>query len=204
MTMTCEQNDAVRELVNIGVGRASASLNELLECSVTLSVPRVTLVEPAQLHEYLGSEPNEVLAGVQMGFAGTFAGSAELVFPPRSAKQLISLLVGEEGAESSVDERDALWIGTLTEVGNILLNGVLGAISNTLESPLTYDIPSYVEANLHDLVCMGPSAAESALFAQTRFSVEELSVHGDVIILFESQSFREVLERLDGMWCGLD
>lgn len=201
MNLTGEQTDAITELINIGVGRASAALNELLEFAVTLSVPSVRLLSGADVAQYLGTTEETPLAGVQMGFAGGFSGTAELVFPPKSARHLISVLVGEK---LDVNQRDSLWVGTLTEVGNILLNGVMGAISNALDSPLEYDIPSYVEASLLDFVELGSPDDESTLVARTRFSVDELSVEGDVILVFETESFSTVLESLEALSDSLD
>ena len=201
MNLTGEQTDAITELVNIGVGQASASLNELLDFAVTLSVPSVQLITDANAGQYLGSDPGALLAGVQMNFSGGCLGTAELVFPPESARHLVAVLVGEK---LEVDQRDSVWVGTLTEVGNILLNGVMGTISNALEAPLEYDVPAYFEAAFRDLVEMGSSDDDSTLVARTRFSVDELSVEGDVILVFEAQSFRAILDMLEEQADGLD
>ena len=201
MILTPEQTDAITELVNIGVGRASASLNELLDFAVTLSVPSVRLVRAIDVLKYLDADPDMPLAGVQMGFTGELAGTAELVFPPDSARHLVSILVGET---MEVDQRDSVWIGTLTEVGNILLNGVMGAISNALGAPLLYDVPSYVEATVLDFVEMSSSKDESTLVARTRFTVEELSIEGDVMLVFEGPSFETVIRSLETLADRLD
>lgn len=202
MKLSPDQRDAVAELINMGVGRASASLNELLECAVELSVPSVLVVSPDEVSSCLGAEAEELLSTVQMAFRGGFSGKAELVFPPESAQHLVSAAVGEP---MEADQDDAVWVGTMTEVGNILLNGVMGTISNLLTSPLDYSVPSYVEASLEELVkCESAGEPQSVLIARTRFSVAELSIEGDVVLVFETESFAAVLESLDSISTSLD
>ncbi len=44
-------------------------------------------------------------------------------------------------------DMDALRAGTFCEVGNIVLNGVMGSISNMLNFDFDYSVPEYLETN---------------------------------------------------------
>uniref|UniRef100_A0ACD5GZE0 Uncharacterized protein n=1 Tax=Desertifilum tharense IPPAS B-1220 TaxID=1781255 RepID=A0ACD5GZE0_9CYAN len=50
-----------------------------------------------------------------------------MIFPTESASTLVSLLTGEK---PGTPDLEAVKIGTLLEVGNIVLNGVVGTVSN--------------------------------------------------------------------------
>ena len=43
MPLTADQEDALREIFTIGIGRAAATLSELLGTRIEMAVPRVTL-----------------------------------------------------------------------------------------------------------------------------------------------------------------
>ncbi len=79
---------------------------------------------------------------MQLTFKGSFAGTASLVFPTESAAKLVTVLT-DDGMDSS--DLDAIRIGTLTKVGNIFLNGVMGIVSNELKRHIRFSVLAYVE-----------------------------------------------------------
>ena len=138
MTRTDIQHDALREMVNIGVGRAASILSQMLEHPIQLQVPNVEILPVEDLAPALDALAKARLASVQMGFKGEFSGLALLLFPTNSASNLVALLTGEE---PGTPDLDSLRSATLTEVGNILVNGVMGAIANASNLPVIYKRP---------------------------------------------------------------
>lgn len=193
--LTEEQSDALRELVNIGVGNAAGMLSEMIEFRIQLQIPEVDVVSPLELQEELkqrlGADP---LSAVKLGFSGSFAGGAQLVFPTESAATLVSVLTGEDLGNPDLD---ALKISTLNEVGNIVINGVMGSIGNVLNRPLDYAVPSYAEEQIEHLLPTHKSSDNGAvLLAPARFTIEELHVQGDIVIFFDVGSFEVLLEAI--------
>lgn len=136
MRMSASQEDAVKELVNIGIGQASGILNEMLQTHIGLRVPEVTLTSAEEYCPQAGE--GERVSALQLGFEGGFDGSATLVFPRKDAAKLVSGLTGEEYGP---EDLDSLTAGTLCEVGNIVLNSVIGAMSNVLHQTVLYSLP---------------------------------------------------------------
>ena len=201
MNVSAEEIDALRELINIGVGRAAGALNDMVGAHVELRVPSVRLVSPADIKEATTWVNEQELATVRMGFSGEIQGTTELVFPADSASKLVALLTGEE---LGTPDLDSLRAGALTEVGNILLNAVMGSITNVLERHISYELPTYSEETPEDLVEAVRSQAEATvLLAQTHFlvrqshsSVEQEKIEGEVTLLFGMGSFEVLLERI--------
>ena len=81
-------------------------------------------------------------AAVHLSFHGPFDGTTSLVFSQDSANKLVDILTGQGADDGDFDEVKR---GVLSEVGNIVVNGVMGSISNMLECRLNYSIPSYIE-----------------------------------------------------------
>lgn len=195
MNLTPDQIDAIQEIVNIGVGRAASVLNEMLEAPIRLQVPYIKIGSPldfqSEMETRLGGEQ---VAAVRQDFSGSFSGLAELVFPTDSASILAAVLTGEE---LGTPDLDAVRIGTLSEIGNILINSVIGSISNVLNQRLDYAIPSYIEDTVENLINVGDNQQENTiLLAQTQFFIEQLQIRGDIILVFEVGSFDVLLDAI--------
>ena len=83
-----EMKDALREIINIGVGRAAGTLNELLNHHITLEVPRIDVIALGDLDEKFGLVRATSVSAVRLLFKGPIAGVSSLVFPPESASKL--------------------------------------------------------------------------------------------------------------------
>jgi chemotaxis protein CheC len=197
MNPTFEQIDVLKELINIGVGRAAGMLNDMLLSRVILQVPYVKIFSPATLYQEIEGLGYEKLSTVRLIFKGPFSGIASLVFPPDSAGKLVDILTGEESGQADLD---SIRIGTLTEVGNIILNGVMGSIGNVLKKHINYSVPTYLENNINQLLLGENIETDTTiLLAHTRFTVEQLQIEGDIILLFEVGSFDALLEAIDAI-----
>ncbi len=193
-----EQLDALAEFVNVGVGRAAASLNDLVSNHVELSVPQVQLLTFDEMGRALGGMANEPVSSVQMGFRGSLDGSAFLVFPQASAAKLVTLLTGDE---SRPEDLDSIRAGTLTEVGNILINSVVGTLSNILGHPLHYSLPVYAEEPVVGLLATQRRDSQPLiLLAKTSFVIRQMQIEGNLLLLFELKSFDSLLTAIDQAW----
>ncbi len=198
MTLTPLQLDILQELINIGVGRAAGMLNQLVSTHIQLQVPVLRVLAPAQLAELYAARPHSVFSAVQLSFSGEFTGVSALIFPPDSASKLVSVMLGKENL--SRDDRH-MRTGTLQEVGNIVLNGVMGSIANILKEPLRYSPPDFVEADIVDIV---GSETGMILVARTQFSMRDHLIEGEVLIIFSLSSFDSLLAAIDALAAGED
>jgi chemotaxis protein CheC len=193
--MTEEKKDALMELLNIGVGRAAGMLNQMTSHQISLRVPSIELVTLDDLGEAMNGREGDVLASVKMDFSGTFSGTAALIFPTTSAALLVSYLTDEEPGTPDLDAVRAV---TLTEVGNIVVNCVMGSITNMLSEQVMYSLPTYQEGSITALVSSdGKTIDEWVLLVQTRFSIEQLHIEGDIVLVLEVGS-------LDALFNGID
>ena len=182
MYISPEQLDALQELLNIGVGRAAGSLNQMLEQPIRLHIPFIQLGKMDELSQEVQKMKDATLSSVQLPFHGTFSGASCLLFPTESARALVIALTGESG---DPDTMDSLREATLTEIGNIVLNGVMGSLANILKHQLIYSVPFYQETSIQKLLQPAPSdSSEMILWAQTQFTIEEYDLTGDIMLMF--------------------
>src|SRR5688572_2392250 len=138
MKLTGLQEDALVELLNIGFGRAAASLSQLTGHRVLLEVPHVTIHPVDELSESLERVIRTDVASVHQIFSGPVAGDALLILDQSGASMLKELLTNEPALPLSID---ASAREVLTEVGNILLNACLGTFGNLLKVQVTFSVP---------------------------------------------------------------
>ena len=190
MEITNTQLDTLAELINIGVGQAAGVLHEMLDSHVRLQVPSLKIVQSPHSENEIEKFGTGRLASVKLDFSGSLSGSALLTFPPDSAAKLVKVLT-EEGSESS--DMDSVRIGVLSEVGNIVINGIMGSIGNLLKIPIEYSIPFYQEGTVGNLI----NSDATLIIAQIRFDLEQLLIHGDIFLIFEVESFNRLKSAID-------
>src|SRR5580765_4764184 len=113
------QLDALRELANIGSGTAATALSRLLSRPIDVSVPAATAQPLADALDAVG-DAGEAVTGVLLPIAGDVDGIVLLLFAPRHADELCSMLGVVPGSE--------LAVSALAEIGNILGSSYVGAL----------------------------------------------------------------------------
>jgi chemotaxis protein CheC len=195
MQLLPSQIDSLKEMVNIGVGHAAGVLNAILNSRVQLHVPVVEMMNYEELKAKIQSIGHGDVSSVRLGFKGPFSGNASLVFPAEGAVKLVSVITGTEADSSDMNE---LRVGTLTEVGNIVLNGVMGAIGNELKLHVFYSLPIYLENPFEMLLSSAQTEFDAnVVWVQTSFTVETESIVGDIILVFEVGSLDLLLEAVN-------
>lgn len=185
-----QEQDVLIELINIGLGRASGMLSQMVQTRVLLNVPSIRVFNLTQLQNEITHFGNDPLSAVLLGFRGAFLGTAALVFPPDSAAKLVAALTGGDPATPDLD---AVKVGTLNEVGNIMLNGVMGSLSNLLKKRVAYALPVYAENTLKALLASKlPTTDATIILAKTHFYVETMQIDGTVVLIFEVESFNDL------------
>jgi chemotaxis protein CheC len=197
MNVTPYQVDALTELINIGVGRAAGMLNQILEAHVQLQVPSIKIFPYDQIEEALHTMASTPLSVVSLAFKGSFSGTALLAFPSDSASNLVNIVAGEE---PDLSDLDSIRVGALTEVGNIILNGVMGSVSNVLKKHLNYSIPVYVEDTIKHLLDEDGLDHESPIIlAKTELTIKKFQIKGNIILMFRVNLFNLLIDILDTM-----
>lgn len=187
--------DALEELVDVGLSQAAGTLAKTLHTKVRLQAPCVELLSWPELRQEIEHPGEDQLVSVQFGFQGPFRGASALVLPTADASKLVATLTGYETHSFDLD-----WIriGTLTEVGNIVLNGVMGAIGGVLNRRLSYSIPTCTEFMADNTLTRHNGNPEAmGLLAPTRFMTEQLEIEGQIILISEVGWFDTLVTAID-------
>ena len=197
MELSAAQHDALVELLNIGFGRAGASLSSLTGQRVLLEVPHVAIHPIEQLNSTLSEFMTGEVASVHQEFGGPVGGDAMLLLDPVAATTLKELLTNEPALPLALD---ASAREVLTEVGNILLNACLGTFGNLLKVSVSFSVPDIDIANVRAVVdrLIGPNDSfRYALVVTAGFRLRDAEVTGYVVIVLTVQSLTRLLVAVD-------
>jgi len=178
--------DALTEVVNIGISRASTSLRDMVGEQVFLSVPSVAITSPSQAAELLVQRESRLLVAVRQGFQGEFSGSALLIFPERNSLELVRAVArGDLSLEDILElEQEAL-----AEIGNVILNGCMATIANLLDRRLIISLPEVLTGSAADLFNKTPSLLQDVvLFIHIDFSVKGRELSGYLAMVMDVPS----------------
>ena len=187
------QLDALREYLSIGVGKAAATLNTMLGKHIDLKLPEISIFKSSDFLKTL-AEDKSLYSSVTLGFKGSLTGNASVVFDTKSAAGLVSMLV--PNADENPSELDEISESTLTEVGNIIINSVMGTLSNCFSFELDYLVPQYRETLLDKFFAnnIDHETEEVILFGETFLIVEKKQVQGKVVIFLLLDDLKNLLE----------
>jgi chemotaxis protein CheC len=197
MKLTEVQEDALIELLNIGFGRAAASLSQLTGHRVLLEVPHVTIHPVDEVSESLERVIRTDVASVHQIFSGPVSGDALLILDQVGASMLKELLTNEPALPLSID---ASAREVITEVGNILLNACLGTFGNLLKVQVSFSVP---QLNLESLGAILESlrvhheGVKYALVVHAGFKLRHAEVRGYLVIVLSVASLDRLIRAVE-------
>ena len=198
------EEDALTELVNLGISHAATSLAEMVREEVTLSVPKVALVSREEAIRTLGEREAKNLVAVHQVFEGDITGRALLIFPEAKSLELVRAVIG---GELSIEEIIELEQEALAETGNVILNGCLATIANQLERSLKISLPEILHGESEEFFNLEPPPApgDIVMFIYINFAVRHRDIQGYIAMLLDMPSIaalkvllREYIGRVAG------
>ncbi|MBF0283662.1 MAG: chemotaxis protein CheC [Magnetococcales bacterium] len=143
------EQDMLRELLNVGIGRAAYSLSRMLDEEIVLSAPFLKVLSRQEATELIQNDSDEPVAAVRQSFDGPFQGSALLIYHENTSLELVRRMLKEEVPLATLTELEQ---ESLMEVGNVILNACLGSIANMLGGELRCDLPEYLKGRCETLL----------------------------------------------------
>ena len=183
------ENDALTEVVNLGVGQAALRLRAMVKEEVHLTVPAISVVSPQQAAEMIGGARVGDLVAVEQQFQGDISGRALLIFPEANSLELVRAVAD---GEVSLAEASDLAQEALCETGNVVLQACLGTMANLLRRTLALTVPQIIRGPAQDLF---PRASQGGvLFIYINFSLKGRRIRGYLALLLDLPSMSTLKE----------
>jgi chemotaxis protein CheC len=178
------EQDALTELVNLGVSRAASSLRVMVDQEILLSVPGVAIVPRSQAAQMIGGHQLTKLVAVRQDFEGDFFGRALLIFPETKSLDLVRAITG---GELSLEDIVALEHEALAETGNIILNNCLATMANVLRRTLRVSLPEIFRGDGNELFGLSttPDTNDVVLVLYINFTINHRDITGYIAMLMD-------------------
>src|SRR3954468_15143426 len=186
--LTDLESDALAELANVAMARASVSLRTMIQHEVLLSVPTVEILAAKEAVARVAKPGNPNLVAVRQDFSGTFSGRALLIFPEANSLELVRVVVGRQlSLEDIVNLEDE----ALAETGNIILNSWIATIANLLRQGLKMSLPTVFRGDSRQML-KTDEAQSLVLFLHIRFEISNREIRGYVALIMDIPSIGEL------------
>ncbi len=193
--------DILKELFNISVGKAAEMLSDIVDQKIVLNVPNVEIInvskDSIKMKDYLPENISGALMVSSISFKESFTGTANLIFPADKMKTFIRLCMHEE--EDNYEDMDFndIDFDIIKEIGNIILNCIMGETGNSLSINFNYSLPEVKVFNQTDF-CGNLQKNEfvNILILYITFIIGNTEIEGAIIVDLTLNSLKELLEKV--------
>lgn len=196
-------DDILKELFNISVGKAADMLSEIINKKIVLSVPDVEILGIKNKEIKLNNCIPKVLDGTLMvssiSFEKNLTGKANLIFPVNKMRTFINLCLNEEENIYQMNFTDVDF-DIIKEVGNIILNCIIGEVGNFLAINVTYTLP---EVKVFNRIDFSKDIENNddihILLLYITFEIDDTEIEGAIIIDLSFNSLNELMKKIDAI-----
>lgn len=193
--------DILKELFNISVGRAAGILSDIVGQKIHLNVPNVKILnassESYAIDEYISMKKNGTLMVSTLSFKENYTGKACLIFSAEKMKTFISLCLQEEQNDSDDMDFNDVDFDIIKEIGNIILNCIIGETGNLLNISFKYTLP---EVRLFNAVEFKYDYQNTdnvyVLILYITFVIGDTEIEGAIIVDLSLHSLNDLLTRI--------
>jgi chemotaxis protein CheC len=185
------QLDALRELANIGSGKASTALSSMLGRPVDITVPNTYVLPMADAVGAMGA-PEAEATGVALGVVGDMAASVLLLFTPNDAQSMCRLLGVEAGTE--IGESALMEIGNI--VGTSYINALASMTSMAIEPTPPAIATDMLAAIVETVLAERAGAGDVALLLDSQLVVEGSDASISFLLVPDTGGVDQLLARL--------
>ncbi|MFL0246009.1 chemotaxis protein CheC [Candidatus Clostridium stratigraminis] len=203
MKSKIEREDILRELFNISVGKSASILSEIISKKIFLNVPILKIIdineEAVTINNYLPEVMKGTIMVSSIAFKDELRGKARLIFPADKIRTFINLCL-EEVNEYEINDMNFTDTDydIIKEIGNIILNSVMGELGNYLKMKLSYTLP---EVKVFEKVDFEKNIKNDEythmLMLYITFKIDYKEVSGAIIINLTLSSLSELLNRVE-------
>ncbi|MEA5446523.1 response regulator [Gammaproteobacteria bacterium AB-CW1] len=201
-SFTEEQQDALREMTNVAMGQAGASLAAMLDHYVNLSTPTTRVVSSQQLADAVQAmlaEPQEPVAAVRQAFYSQVRGEAIIIYDQKGCRSLADLL-GHEGEIGRATERELL-----LDVANLLVGAVINGLGEQIGESFNLSAPAMMARSMPVEKLLHGDRMEwhHALLVEVHFGLEQRDFQCHMVILMPEESILGIRKFLENLLEGM-
>lgn len=194
--------DILKELFNISAGKAASMLSEITNRKILLNVPDIKIFnaddKKFKLEENLPKVLNGTLMVSSISFEDKLTGRANLIFPAQKMKSFINLCMNGSSIDDQSLNFNDMDFDIVKEIGNIILNSIMGEIGNYLNVNLEYTLPEIkVYSKIDFRKDIENKKSMQILMLYITFIIDDIQIEGAVIVDLTLNSLNILMQKID-------
>ena len=189
--------DCLQEMGNIGSGNAASSLSAMLGKTVTMHVPKISVLDYQSVIDEMGG-PEKLITAILVTFKGDIKGMMIFLLENAFAEIVVNTFMGKENIDViRMDEADS---SAVKEMGNIMAGAYLSALAAMAEFTIQMDPPS-MTVDMMGAVMNAPMVSldevgDKVLFIDEGFKIENTEINANIILVPEMESLDILMKKL--------
>lgn len=209
MTDKSLELDILKELFNISVGKASGLLSEIIDRKIMLNVPEIKVVniedKEYSIEENLPKKSDGIFMVSSISFDQELQGNASLIFSVEKMRTFIDLCLKNDEAEEYYELNFSdIDFDVIKEIGNIVLNSVVGEVGNLLSLKLKYTLPEVKIYNGAEFFKDIDSKYMHILILNITFLIDNTEIEGAIFVHLTINSFADIMKKIKNLEDGLN
>jgi chemotaxis protein CheC len=193
-----KNEDILKEIGNIGSGKAAKALSEFSGKLITHKKPKVVVIKKSMDYLKLFESNSEILASI-VEFSGDLNGTACLIFPTYDAFTLIGLI----SKQTKVDIKEYIkeYWNTYSEISNIVIGAYLSAVSDFSDIGILQEVPHSIFGPVTQVIriftkLLG-SKMNSGICIQTQLNIQNEQIKGFFILSLDQANIEKLLKKAE-------
>lgn len=190
-----DEQDCLQELMNIAYGSATAAITEILDAVATLSIPKIQIINAANLKDYLNEQIEIDLSHfvAMQQINGPIAGENLFVIDKESAKNIAKKFGLQEHEIDDTELSDII-----LEITNILSSSTISKLAEEMEAKVSFSPPDInILESINELDNQFIENYEKVIVISTELIFNNLNIRGELLVLTTDNSILYIKEMLN-------
>ncbi len=188
------RKDALKEIGSICIGNAATALSQLINKKIDITIPDVIFLPIEDVPRAVGEDT--VVVGLVVRVLGDMPSIILLIFARKDALRLASLMTNKKASqEELITEMDR---SALKEIGLILANAYLGALSVFVKWGMISTVPELIEdmaeAIIDYILIELSDVSKYALLIKSEFSEATTKITGHFFLIPNPEGLNVLLK----------
>ncbi|MDX9813365.1 MAG: chemotaxis protein CheC [Sulfurimonadaceae bacterium] len=194
ITISEDQQDVLRELMNIALGEATSNIAQLLNAFGTMHIPQISTSSTKYLRSIISQDldPNLKYYVTKQLFSGEFGGEIIFTVDEASSKNLSNTVFQTENSSSSeIDD-------AVMELTNIVTSTIVSRLATELNTTVQFFAPSTSIKAPEDIVDYSDiDNYTNIVILRTCIEFQEQNISGLIFILTKNGATLRLVELID-------
>ena len=191
-----QQEDVLKELINMSFGLSASLIGDMLENHAKLHIPDISNIAihnlDAKIIEVLGNESDFYLT--KQRFLGSFHGEVLSIFTDETARAFCDMLLKQQNS----DESDIK--SSILELTNIITSACIGKFCEIIHGETIFKVPSIEKRSALEMDKYDPiEGYDNVIVIKTALDIEKENILGHMFILLNDEMLEQLKTTMDNL-----